>query len=314
MPKQLKTAMNADQHVELLRSRGMQVDEAQARQWLTNVSYYRLSAYWYPARVVDPQGARTDRIRGGITFDHVVRLYEADRKLRTLVHDGVERIEVALRARLNDRLCTEGPLSYADAARFRPSFDHAEWLRTARRRVSRARRHNEAIKHYERQYGEYPFWVLAEVLDFADVSRLLEGMTAKDQLAISEGFGIRVDLTALSAAQREKARKNPPLVRWMEQLTVVRNTCAHHGRLWNTSFTPAPTAALRTLPDLAGLPEGQSERLFGALTVMSYLLQVTSPGTRWSDKVRDLLEDGFLSNPLVAQESLGIPAAWGRRV
>ena len=29
---------------------GMAVGEDSARQWLANVSYYRLSAYWYPAR------------------------------------------------------------------------------------------------------------------------------------------------------------------------------------------------------------------------------------------------------------------------
>lgn len=29
------------------------------------------------------------------SFEDVIALYEADRKLRTLIHDGIERIEVA---------------------------------------------------------------------------------------------------------------------------------------------------------------------------------------------------------------------------
>ncbi|MDY5129283.1 hypothetical protein R6G69_04640 [Actinotignum urinale] len=96
----------------------------------------------------------------------------------------------------------------------------------------------------------------------------------------------------------------------MEQLTVIRNICAHHGRLWNKSFAPAPTAALRTQPEFALLPEGQSQQVFGALTVMAYLLRATSPGTSWPDKVTRHIKNSFLPNPLVRPESLGIPSTW----
>ena len=311
MTKQLKTAMTVDQHIHLLRSRGMAVDDMLARQWLSNVSYYRLSAYWYPARISDGDGKRTDSFVPGTTFDSVASLYEADRKLRTLVHDGVERIEIALRTRVGEQLYADGPLGYTVPSRFRPTFDHSEWMKTARKRISRAKRHNEAIKHYESTYdGAFPFWVLAEVLDFADVSRLYEGLPALDQREIAEGFGVRIDISGLSKSQREKAKKSPPLVRWMEQLTVIRNTCAHHGRLWNKYFTPAPTAAMRTLPGLKLLPAGQSERLFGALLVMAQLLRETSPGTSWPAKVAQLLESEFLSNQLVSADDLGIPPNW----
>lgn len=161
------------------------------------------------------------------------------------------------------------------------------------------------------EYGnQYPFWVLAEVLDFADMSRLYEGMRARDQLDIAEGFGIRVNMAALSGSQQQRVKTLYPLVRWMEQFTVVRNTCAHHSRLWNKSFTPVPTAALRTSPHFALLPPGKSERVFGTLTVMSQLLRVTSPGTAWPTKVVRLLRDEFLDNPLVSPPSLGIPDDW----
>lgn len=310
MPKELKTAMTTGQHVALLRSRGMSVDEALAQQWFANVSYYRLSAYWYPARVVDSSGVRGDAFRAGTDFEHVTSLYEADRKLRTLVHDGMERIEVSLRARVGQQLYSHGSLAHTDPRHFRPTFNHARWLETAHKRIDRAAHHNESIKHYRDTYGQYPFWVLAEVLDFADVSRLLEGLPAKDQLEISEGFGVRVDLAALSQSQSRTARKTPPLVRWMEQLTIIRNTCAHHARLWNKSFTPAPTSALRTQPELKLLPAGQSERLFGALVVMARLLRSTSPGTTWPEKVVDLLDTAFLPNPLTNRASLGMPEDW----
>lgn len=311
MPKSLKPATSPKEQIETLRSRGMHLDDSLARQWLENVSYYRLSAYWYPARVFGTDGKRTDAVQKGTCFSDVVALYEADRKLRTLVHDGIERIEVMLRTRIGERLVANGPLSYKDPNYFRPTFDHASWVNTANKRVNRASRSNEPIKHYQAEYGgQYPFWVLAEVLDFSDVSRLFEGMLAHDQRAIAEDLGIVPDLSLLSKGQQYKLKKQTPLARWLEQLTIVRNICAHHSRLWNKSFAPVPTSAMRTQTEFSLLPEFQSEDLFGALLVMAHLLCIASPGTTWPQKIADLIKSEFLPNPLVTQEALGLPENW----
>ncbi len=311
MPKSLKPATSPEQQIETLRSRGMQLDDSLAYQWLENVSYYRLSAYWYPARVFGADGKRADVVQEGTCFSDVVALYEADRKLRTLVHDGIERIEIMLRTRIGEQLVASGPLSYKDPRYFRPAFDHAGWVSTANKRVKRAARSNEPIKHYKTEYGgQYPFWVLAEVLDFSDVSRLFEGMLAHDQRAIAEDLGIVPDLSLLSKEQQRKLKKQSPLARWLEQLTIVRNICAHHSRLWNKSFTPVPTSAMRTQTEFSLLPEFQSEDLFGALLVMAHLLRIASPGTTWPQKVADLIRSEFLPNPLVTHKAIGLPENW----
>ncbi|KDS92558.1 CAAX protease [Dermabacter hominis 1368] len=308
MSRSLKPATSIDQQIEILRSRGMQVDEDLARQWLTNVSYYRLSAYWYPARVKKGRLTRSDCFRPDVSFADVVALYEADRKLRTLVHDGMERVEVALRARLGEVLCDPDPVGYTDPARFRPSFDHARWMKAATKRIRRARKHNEAINHYRDNYAaQYPFWVLAEVLDFADISKAFEGLGSKDQREVAEGLGFVFETESLSKNQQRKVKTRSPMVSWFEQLTIVRNICAHHGRLWNRSLTPAPTAALRMQPRFSQLPEGQSERVFGALTVMAHILRIVSPGTSWPERVMELLREEFLVNRIVSTSAMGIP-------
>lgn len=264
----------------------MQVDTDLASQWLSYVSYYRLSAYWYPARHLSAHGVRQDTFKPGTRFSDAIALYEADRKLRGLVHDGMERVEIAMRTRIGEALTATDPLAYTDPQRFRPTFNHRNWMTTLDKRINRAGRNNEAIKHYRDSYdNQYPFWVLAEVLDFADISRLYEGLPASEQRKIAEDMGLVIDLTALSKNQQRKTKLQSPLVRWMEQLTIVRNFCAHHARLWNKSFAPAPTAALRTLPKFASLPLGQSGQIFGVITVMAGLIRVTSPGTTWPDKI-----------------------------
>lgn len=77
----VKQPTTLDQQLEILRSRGMDVDESLARQWLASVSYYRLSGYWYTYRILpipdDPrQPKRLDEFIPGTTFAQVTALYE----------------------------------------------------------------------------------------------------------------------------------------------------------------------------------------------------------------------------------------------
>ena len=56
MSKSLRPGTTISDQISILQSRGMSVDTDLATQWLTNVSYYRLSAYWFPARRIDTLG------------------------------------------------------------------------------------------------------------------------------------------------------------------------------------------------------------------------------------------------------------------
>lgn len=141
----VKRPTSLAQQIDILKSRGMSVDESLARQWLFGVSYYRLSGYWYSYRILpasaDPkQPKRLDEFIAGTTFEEVVALYEFDRKLRTLIHDGMERIEVAMRTRVGELLAARGALSYQNPSLFREDFDHAAWLGVAQKRVERAQK------------------------------------------------------------------------------------------------------------------------------------------------------------------------------
>lgn len=292
----------------------MLLEQAFAKQWLWSVGYYRLSAYWYPYREFTngTRTVRSDNFMPGTSFDHIAALYEFDRKLRTLIHDGIERIEIGLRTQVNEHLgATEGPLAYRDSRNFRSTFQHAAWLGRAEGRILRARRHNEAIRHHYAYYeGNFPIWVLSEVLDFSDVSMLFEGLPTRAQWTIAENLGIRIEFPSLSANQQRKARREHPLVRWFEHLSIIRNTAAHHSRLWNRSFAPVPTAPFKTLMEFETLPDGQSEKLYGALCMMNVLLSTISPGASWPTKIQHLIEESFnwISGRHIAE--MGFPNGW----
>ncbi len=86
--------------VELLKSRGMTIpDETRAIRQLANISYYRLSAYMLPHKLKE-DGRITDKFKEHTTWDSVYNLYVFDRKLRLLVFDAIERVEVAIRTQI----------------------------------------------------------------------------------------------------------------------------------------------------------------------------------------------------------------------
>ena len=314
----LKNAKSADEQIALLESRCLQVDHTLAKQWLANVSYYRLSGYWYPARAFDRgAGKRLDHFDPGFTFQNATDLYEADRKLRTLLHDGMERVEIALRTQVTNHLCNRHPSDptfYLTSEVFRDKFNHLAWIHCIYGRLRRSSEHSDPVAHYKNNYsGTFPLWVAAEVMDFSDISILYTGLKHDDQLAIAENLGFSLDKEELSQKQLKKLPKGHPLANWIHQLTIIRNTCAHHGRLWNKSFKPVSINGLRGNGNLSVIERSQSERVFDAIAVMAHILREVSPGTSWPDKVLSLINNSFLPNPLVEPSSLGIPERWDHK-
>ncbi|ETZ55255.1 Abi family protein [Mycobacterium avium subsp. hominissuis] len=315
MPQPVKPWLSINDQVTRLQSRGMLiVDTAFAAKWLSTVGYYRMSGYWYPFREIDTTGRsrRLSTFINGTTFTNIARLYEFDRELKALIANGLERIEVALRSQIGHRLGALGPMSHDDPAQFRPRFDHATWRGIAQRRVDRARGRDECIDHHDTVYGgQLPIWVLTDVLDFSDLSRLFAGLPSAAQRSIGDWFGVS-PAPAASQAQRRRWRDSHPLANWLEHLTVVRNICAHHSRLWNRALTPLGTSPrLRHLAGFATLPEQQDqiERVYGTICVITHLLGAVAPDSSWRAQVDHLVSTSFAQIALRNTSEMGYPTA-----
>ena len=57
--------------IELLRKRGMVVDDGEAEHWLSHVNYYRLSGYWFAYRREADAGQPLDEFDEGTSFHDV---------------------------------------------------------------------------------------------------------------------------------------------------------------------------------------------------------------------------------------------------
>lgn len=270
------------------------------------------NSYWYPFREMDPigQARRLSTFVPGTTFTEVVGLYEFDRHLKALVQSGLERVEVALRSQIGHQLGAIDPMAHTDPVHFRPTFDHSAWWATAQGRVQRARGRDEFVDHHHAFYGgRIPIWVLTDVLDFSDLSKLYAGLKSSDQKAVSDWFGVGLPPSA-TRSQRQKWRAKPPLTNWLEHLAIVRNICAHHGRLWNRPLTPVGTSPrLRHLAGFNSLPgdQMQVERVYGTVCITGHLLDAASPGHSWRTKVDHLVSTWFSQFTLRTTGEMGYP-------
>ena len=110
--------------VTLLRSRGLYIEDKQkAEDYLDNIGYYRLSAYMYPL-LKTPKTAHV--FKNDATFKKVMMLYRFDKKLRLLMFNEIEKIEIAVRRAVmqipaemtNDPFWLTTPAYFLDNSKF----------------------------------------------------------------------------------------------------------------------------------------------------------------------------------------------------
>jgi len=99
--KYSKPSLSIENQINLIKSRGLVFeDKNKAARHLSNISYYRLSAYMIPFKEKDLNGKVIDKFKPNATWNAIIDLYRFDRKLRLLIFDAIERIEIGLRTQL----------------------------------------------------------------------------------------------------------------------------------------------------------------------------------------------------------------------
>jgi len=288
-----KPPLSFEAQLKKLVDRGLVIrDQTTALQQLSNISYYRLSAYWYPFRTRDEQGHVTSNIEPGTAIETVIQLYEFDRQLRLLVMNALERIEIIIRTKLAYHLAhTYGPFAHAEAKHFHPQFNHAKWLEKIVDETERSS--DEFIRHYQNKYNGFPIvpiWMLTEVMSLGSLSFLLGGLQHNDKKAIAENFAIH----------------HKQLANWLHILTYIRNVCAHHSRLWNRELAIRPYQ----IKDPNWLPPitPRNDRIFYILLMLGYLLNASGNGNAWAAVCTELLEP--IASVKRWRIAMGMPENW----
>ena len=131
----IKTYSSPHELVQLLKTRGMEItDEEKAQHYLSHIGYYRLSAYMYPLLSIPKE---QHLFKQGVTFGKVMMLYRFDKKLRLLLFNEIEKIEVAVRCAIVNigTEMTGNPFWLTDSSYFLDSSRFNETIRAAKTRL-----------------------------------------------------------------------------------------------------------------------------------------------------------------------------------
>ena len=317
-----KAAIDIAGQLTLLQARGLLVqDEDKAQRFLEVVGFFRLSPYMRPFQ---HSGDCNHKFLAGTRFCALTRLYDFDRKLRLLVNDAIERIEVAVRAAVSNHMAPRyGSHWYMDPQFFQREYRYQnlinkitrkqadacrDYLRECQRidqsKASDVRKEQLKIqrskesysRHYALTYAQPPLmpgWAAMEEISFGELSHLFAGLAR--------------DMDKKSIA-RQLSLPWPLLQSWLHSLTAIRNICAHHARLWNRELGIRPE-----LPRKVNFPwplhlqqQSPNNRPFAILCIISLLMRRISPDTQWDKGLHELI-NGLAGAHLPA---MGFPECW----
>lgn len=276
-PVYAKPPLPIDAQLNLLESRGMTIEDREfATRALATVSYYRLSAYSFPYR----SSNHPDHFVPGTTFSRVWNAYRFDRRLRSVVLDGIERVEIATRTKIVNRFSTQyGAFAYRDPANFAAPLDMVRFSKTLTFIDDETNRSNEEfVSHFRKAYDTtkgLPLWMAAEVMTFGNMLTFFRMLKKRDKKAIAKDFGVNADTFET----------------WLKALNFVRNVCAHHGRLWNRHLAIAPGIPIKDPRWHERRYPIVPHRIYSVLCILKQLIDVIAPQSRWASRFAGLLAE-----------------------
>lgn len=267
-------------------------DRARARHYLAHLNYYRLGAYWLPFEADHD----THTFKPGTNFESVLGLYVFDRELRLLVMDAIERFEVSIRTQWAYHLAhAHGPHAYLDSEVFLDRGKYARCLSSLQDELDRS--DEVFIAHYRKTYSDPPhppLWVVVEVMSLGQLSKWYANLKyRRDRNKVAEMYGMGETI----------------VVSFLHHLTIVRNICAHHSRLWNRQFGFQAKMPRHPAHLSASLNPTQPKRLYNTLVILEYLMNQISPDHRWKARLIKLFE----GHPGAMPALMGFPDDWRRR-
>ena len=301
----------AETMVDQMATQGMGGDRDAMLQILRHVSCYRI--HCYAMHFIKDRDS--DRPRYDCFFEDVTRLYQADRALRRNIFTALDPIEVSIRASWSGHIETNyGPkghlkseiyktLKSKEARKIRSRQD--ELLETHRKlcpKCSQQRRTflDELLeKLVEMNCSDLEIQPLSEEISFGALSRFVGALKESKvrQICPELDFGDRLG----------------PI---LHHLTIVRNRCAHHWRVWD--FCPPSIAKLKNRELTRSLHHDTTRkgngrtRIYNTLTLLAYMLKIIEPDLwrHWHDDLFDLMDSEPFSDLAAA---MGFPENWKKR-
>jgi abortive infection bacteriophage resistance protein len=189
-----KEPTSIKEQIQLLKSRGLIFnDEKFAEETLKNIGYYRLAGYWWPL-----QSDKVNHVfKSNAKFQTAVQIYKFDSELRTLLFDGIESIEIAIRCKLNNYLSIElDAWWFENSSNFKSINEFNLTLITIDKDLSRNKKKEiflaEHYKKYNNDKRRPPSWKTLEILSLGTLSKMYGNLNdkLKSKDLIANDFGL----------------------------------------------------------------------------------------------------------------------------
>jgi abortive infection bacteriophage resistance protein len=285
-----KPPLTISEQADLLLSRGLIADKEVLLKRLTAVNYYRLSSYLYPFRTSN------HHFQINTTFEVIWSRYTFDRQLRLILLDAIERVEISLRTKLSYYFSLAyGPFAYLEPKNLpRLSISsYAQWLFEFTEEIKRSK--EPFIVHFNGKYGDThempPLWMAVEVMSFGKTLTMFRGLENEMKQKIASCYDVSDEI----------------FLSWLVTLNSVRNICAHHGRTFDRKFDYQPKIPReQKYPEWHNPVKIPSDKVFGILTILNYILRFDAPTSQWLQRLYNLLENRVN----ISLYEMGFPENW----
>lgn len=182
---------------------------------------------------------------------------------------------------------TGDPFWMTDARNFSRLDKFTRTLHLIDEELSHSR--EDFILHFKETYSNRypPAWMLAEIMPLGVMTNVYANLRDKKiQKRIAQSFGLQVI----------------PFESWMTIITITRNSCCHHARLWNRSFSIRPTMPVRMSRPWITLP-ANPVKVCRDICIIKYFLDIISPQNDMLGKMLSL----FGAFPEIDLQAMGFP-------
>ena len=269
-----KQPITIKEQLTILKQRGLCIDDDdEAVKTLKAINYFRLAGYW--RHMEDDR--QTHQFKTGSTFSQVLDFYNFDTELKALLFTAIQRIEIAVRTQIIQHFSLRhGAFWFMDAALAEDSGLFQSNLESLKAELSRSQ--DEFILEHFRKYDSPdmpPSWKTLEVASFGTLSKLYRNMRdnhVKKQVAREYGLP-----------------HHEYMHNWLRCLTVLRNVCAHHARMWNSHYVVKPKIPNRLpllwIQDMAF----HRDRLYPLMCIITYWLNAIDTRNTFAADFKALL-------------------------
>lgn len=269
-----KQAKSLDEQINILRSRNVIIkDEAKAKEYLSDIGYYRLGFYSYPFEITYPflDSRRRHEVKPDTTIEEIIALYYYDFDLRSILNKYLSRIEVSIRTTIIYKLSlkySSNPTWFTDK-----TVVNSDFVKNFYREVY-CHMHNKPTisRHHNKYFGQYaPAWKTIEFMTMGNLETLYDSLLLNnDKRLISATYG---------------EHSTAAFKTYLSAIREVRNACVHG----NVIFGLRLSFGISTGVACPSLKPGTNQSLNGALRVINHMIRqisVNRANDMWDELIK----------------------------